>query len=335
MEVLAVFSRMIWLPVCVLVAASVVFGVAWMTRPAGSTDGVATARTPTAVESTTPVEPSPASSIADPLPSVPQDTDTMHYISNAGPNIDTISGLGFNLFDLGPDKSRIDALGPNQKALVWLGNLDNTNCTPGYSWSEFTSAVRRLAHDPKVFGYYISDEPHPSECPQTASHIRKRADYIREQDPAQKSFIVVMDASRLCGDDMGCEYRQLRPSITHVDLVGIDPFPCRVSGGCSADKVDLEVARAVRGGIPVESIVPVFQVFGQDCAAKQTKFYSQPSPSELAAMLNHWAALVPNPAFDFAYTWRSEGPACPALDRATGHNGYPNLQAVIKQHNAG
>ena len=35
----------------------------------------------------------------------------------------------------------IDALGPDQKALVWLGNLDNTNCTPGFSWSQFTAAV--------------------------------------------------------------------------------------------------------------------------------------------------------------------------------------------------
>lgn len=332
MEVLAVHSRAIWLPACLVVAVAAVIGVAKLTRPAGDTnDDAAAGRMPVAVESSAAV----ASPDAEPLPSTHQRADTMHYISNTGSDLSKVAGLGFNLFDMGPDKSRIDSLGANQKALVWLGNLDNTNCTPGYSWSEFTSAVRRLADDPKVFGYFISDEPHPSECPKAAAHIRMRADYIRQQDPRQKSFIVVMDASRLCGSDMGCEYRQLKPSITHVDFVGIDPFPCRIGGGCSPDKIDLEVTRAVHEGVPVENIVPVFQVFGQDCASNKTKYYAQPLPAELATMLTHWATLVPGPAFDFTYTWRSDGPACPALDRANGDTAYPDLQEVMAQHNAG
>jgi hypothetical protein len=40
----------------------------------------------------------------------------------------------------------VDALGSGS-GLVWLGNLDGTTCTPGYSWSAFTAAVDRLGHD--------------------------------------------------------------------------------------------------------------------------------------------------------------------------------------------
>src|SRR5690348_6109888 len=56
---------------------------------------------------------------------------TLHYASNTHDDQKGAAKVGFNLFDLPPDKAAIDALGPGQLALVWLGNLDNTNCTPG------------------------------------------------------------------------------------------------------------------------------------------------------------------------------------------------------------
>lgn len=267
-------------------------------------------------------------------PPAPGGQATLHYISNSGPNVRPVAALGYNLFDLGPTKQVIDSLGAGQYALVWLGNLDNTNCTPGYSWPEFTAAVRRLAGDPKVFGYYISDEPHPSVCPSAAHDIRARADYIHAHDPSQKVFMVVMDAARLCGSAMGCEYRAMRPSITHVDLFGIDPFPCHVGAPCLDSRITTEVQRAAAAGIPVSRMVPVFQAFGQDCSKQKTKYYDEPSAADMTRLLAQWAALVPSPAFDFTYTWRSEGPACPGLDAATG-GAHPDLQSVLRAHNRG
>ncbi|HKD98615.1 MAG TPA: hypothetical protein VKB69_13630 [Micromonosporaceae bacterium] len=257
---------------------------------------------------------------------------TLHYISNTGPNVRRVAALGYNLFDLGPNESVIDSLGPGQQALVWLGNLDNTRCTPDYPWNEFTAAVRRLAHNPKVFGYYISDEPHPSLCPNAVHDIRERADYIHAQNPRQKSFIVVLDAYRICGAAaMGCEYRQLTPATTHVDLFGIDPFPCQVATGCEMEKIPADVQRAVDAGIPISQIVPVIQAFGQSCG-KSPAFYLQPTTEQLEQILAGWAAVVPHPVFDFTYTWRSEGPACPGLDSANGDR-YPDLQEVMRDHN--
>jgi hypothetical protein len=322
-------TRRAWLP-AVAVVLAIATGVALAIRL--SAHGA-----PAAYVSPDPGPPISTPPAAPPSPSAtPRPTRipaTLHYISNTGPNVARVAGLGYNLFDLGPSKSVIDALGPGQQALVWLGNLDNTNCTPGYSWSEFTAAVRRLAHDPKVFGYYLSDEPHPSICPNAVSDIRQRADYIRAQDPQQKSFIVVLDAYRICGASTGCEYRQLNPRTTHVDLFGIDPFPCRVQGGCDMSKIDVDVQSAVEGGIPISQIVPVFQTFGQSCSAR-VAFYLEPSADELEQSLARWAGLVPHAAFDFTYTWRSAGPACPALDVSDGDS-HPDLQTVMRDHNGG
>ena len=314
-------TRAIWAAAVILATAAVLLGVLRSTQSSVPSAGpylpAAAATGASDADASNPPSPIPTTST----------TPTLHYVSNTGQHIAAAASMGFDLFDLDPTKSRIDALGPGQHALVWLGNLDNTDCTPGYSWSAFTAAVDRLAHDPKVFGYYISDEPHPSLCSRAVADIRARADYIRAHAPGQKSFIVVMDASRICGAHPGCEYRQLNPKSTHVDLFGIDPFPCHVDASCAPERIDLEVQRAIDGGIPADHIVPVFQVFGQACSAKAA-YYALPSAAALRDMFTQWRDSVPDPAFDFAYTWRSEGPACPSLDRAK------SLQAVVRAHNA-
>jgi hypothetical protein len=249
---------------------------------------------------------------------------TLHYASNTHDDHAAAAKVGFNLFDLPPDKAAIDALGPGQQALVWLGNLDNTNCTPGYSDAKFSAAVDRLAGDPKVFGYYLSDEPHPSVCPKAVEHIRQRADYIRSKDPAQRSFIVVLDAGKECHGNFGCEYAALRPEQTHVDLFGIDPFICSIAKGCDFERIDRTVGLAEAKGIPRAAMVPVIQVFGQTCNTQQTHYYKLPSATELNQALAHWDAVLPHPRFDFAYTWASDGPACPALDKAA------DLQSILR-----
>ncbi|HEY2796238.1 MAG TPA: hypothetical protein VGJ28_27980 [Micromonosporaceae bacterium] len=314
-------TRAIGTVAVILTTAAIVVGVLRTTHPSNASSNP-DLPVPSAVSS----DAQASGGTPSPVPADPT-TPTLHYVSNTGPHIAAAANLGFDLFDVSPNKSRIDGLGAGQRALVWLGNLDNTDCTPGYSWSAFTAAVDRLAHDPKVFGYYISDEPHPSICSTAVADIRARADYIRAHAPGQKSFIVVMDASRICGTHPGCEYRQLNAHTTHVDLFGIDPFPCHSGAPCAPERIDVEVERAIDGGIPVNDIVPVFQVFGQACSSR-AGYYQLPSAAALRDMFAQWQASVPDPAFDFAYTWRSEGPACPSLDRAK------SLQSIVREHNA-
>ncbi len=287
------------------------------------------ANTPTAAQTATHQAGGGLSSSAPRAPSTstPRAPHTLHYVANTGADVGPVAQLGYKLFDTGPNPETAAALPANSLALVWLGNLDNTDCAkPGYDWSQFTTAVDRLAGNPKVYGYYISDEPHPRTCPNAVADIRMRADYIRAHDPAHKSFIVVVDGSNQCGGTYGCEFDALRPANTHVDLIGLDPYPCNnTSPKCSFDKIDDTAHRAAANGIPRSSVVPVFQTFGQSCAA--SNYYRMPSAADLRTMLAHWTALVPHPAFDYTYTWGHQGPACPTLVDA------PDLQSVMAAHN--
>jgi hypothetical protein len=233
----------------------------------------------------------------------------------------------------------VDSLGTGQRALVWLGNLDNADCAaPDYSWTRFTAAVDALAGHPKVFGYFLADEPHPKACPNAAADIRRRADYIRAHDPSHLSFIVVVDGSNQCDGGYGCELSALRPAQTHVDLIGLDPYPCNVdnaAGGCTYRKIGDTVRRALASGIPASALVPVFQAFGQACRTDGAPYYRLPSEAELRTILARWRALLPHPAFDYTYTWGHQGSACPTLSDADGRNGYPDLQSVLRAHNTG
>ncbi len=259
----------------------------------------------------------------------------LHFIANVGADIAAITGLGFNLVDTGPSPSTVNALPSGVRALVWLGTLDNHDCAnPGYSFATFTAAVDKMTGNPKVYGYFLADEPHPAICPSAAADIRARADYIRAHDPSHKSFIVVLDGSNQCGGGYGCEFAALGPANTHVDLIGLDPYPCNTgnaTAGCTYSKIDDWVHNAVKAGVPTSAIVPVYQVFGQSCSA--SNYYRLPSSAELTTMLAHWAALASHPAFDYAYGWGRQGSACPTLVDANGSGGNPDLQAVVRAHN--
>ena len=110
----------------------------------------------------------------------------MHVPLNASPaDRAKAATLGYNLFDVGPSASEINSLPPKSRALIWVGN---TTCGDfALSYGEFTAAVRRLAGNPRVYGWYLSDEPNTKECPGIVAEIRKRADYIKKHAPRQRS----------------------------------------------------------------------------------------------------------------------------------------------------
>jgi hypothetical protein len=252
--------------------------------------------------------------------------------------------LGFDVMDISGShtspratKSRVDALPRGVEALISVVNLDNTDCArPAYSNAQFRALVDALANDPKVYGYYISDEPHPLTCRNAAADIRARADYLHAHSSSQKAFIVISDGSNTCGSALGCEYRALKPAITHVDLVGLDPYPCHYSDGgqaapCDYGMINQRVAAAIASGIPANDIVPVFQTFGQEHRVGGPVYYRTPTPGELITMLNRWHSLIPNPVMDYAYTFGVQcSITCPSPQALLNH---PELRTVIRAHN--
>jgi hypothetical protein len=283
-------------------------------------------------------------------PSITTSTAPLHAAFNTQGNIAELMALGFNLFDVAGSKTNpanvlvlVNALPDGTQALVWMGNLGNApkgqNCPPpGFSEAEFQAQVDILANSPKVFGYNLADEPHPSVCPEAADDIQARSDYIHTHAPGQKTYITVLDGSNMCPGDEGCEYHALRPEITHVDLIGLDPYPCHFNTAgqpvkCDTSVISQRVQSAIANGIPTSAIIPVFEAFGQEGRLDgKSIFYRTPTVAEFQDMLNLWKSLVPNPVFDFVYTWgiQCTESSCPAPQSLKNH---PELQSLIKQHN--
>ncbi|HSX30915.1 MAG TPA: hypothetical protein VLE99_03295 [Candidatus Saccharimonadales bacterium] len=272
---------------------------------------------------------------------------TLHYTANSDSSLSQIVADGFNLVDISGSTSNpsstastVNALPSGVQALVWVGNLDNSSgppCpAPGFTLAQYEALVDGLAHNSKVYGYFLSDEPHPSICPNAASDIQARADYLHQKAPAQKAFIVVLDGSNQCGSQLGCEYAALSPTHTHVDLIGLDPYPCHYSGStavpCNNSQITDRYNSAIASGIPASAIVPVFQTFGQEGRSDGgSVYYRTPSATELQSMLDTWKTLVPNPAFDYAYSWGVQcGSSCPSPQALSNH---AELQAVMSGHN--
>lgn len=275
----------------------------------------------------------------------------LHAAFNTQGDISELIALGFNLFDIAGSKSnpedtiaRINALPEQTQALVWLGNLGNAPSgkacpPPGFSDAEFKAIVDALANNPKVFGYNLADEPHPSKCPDAVDMLRVRSDYIHTIAPEQKVYITIQDGSNMCPEGEGCEYNALRPERTHVDLIGIDPYPCHFNDmgkavKCDTSKISQRVQSAIDNGIPISAIVPIYQAFGQESRLDgKSTYYRMPTTQEFQDMYNIWKSLVPNPAFDFVYTWgiQCTESSCPAPQSLKNH---PELQLLIKQYNS-
>jgi hypothetical protein len=269
---------------------------------------------------------------------------TRHYTIGTNTDQSLAISLGFDVMDITGSNSSprstkaiVDELPAGVQALIWVGNLDNTDCsTPGYTTAEFRALVDAMATDRKVYGYYLADEPHPRPCTNAVADIRARADYLHAHSRFQKAFIVIQDGFGPCGSNLGCEFEALQPTHTHVDLVGVDPYPCHYDDGgrpvpCDYGLIEKRVGAATASGIPPGKIVPVFQAFGQQGRVGGSVFYRTPTTSELNTILATWKSLVPRPVLDFAYTFGVQcSTTCPAPQALANH---PELQRILRAYN--
>jgi hypothetical protein len=161
----------------------------------------------------------------------------------------------------------------------------------------FKQTVRKFAENRNLYGYYLSDEPHIKDCPGGPDALASRADYIRKvTNGRQKSFIVLSRSE---------DYRSFRPARTHVDLVGLDPYPCSVRNPtCEYAQIGEEVRLATGAGIPLGKIVPVYQAFGQENISGG--YYNLPTATQMRTMLAEWVRWVPNPVMDYTYSWGNQ-----------------------------
>ncbi len=251
------------------------------------------------------------------------DLTTLHY--TAGNNFDargnyTPAAAGFNLADVS-SVSELNALPAGVQGMVYLDQGDGVT-------QSFIDALKPYVGNSKVFGFYLKDEPDPTgqyNTLVTAANLKAESDYIHANFPGAKTFITMMNMGPSDNPTFANTYN---PANTHIDLFGIDPYPVRSgSGPVDYSMIDKAVAAAESAGIPASQIVPVFQTFGGgNWVNDQGGRYVMPSAAQEQAMLDHWSAHVPNPAFDYAYAWGSQ-------NGDTALESSPELQSVFLQHN--
>jgi hypothetical protein len=243
------------------------------------------------------------------LMSPAQATATKHMVANLGGST-APAALGYNVFDA--SVWNVDSLPAGVQGLVWLGQ----KC-PTVADDTFKSKIDKLASDPKVFGYYLSDEPHIASCPNGPAALKTRIDYIRSKTSTQHTMVVFSKQADL---------QAFAPAHTDLDLVGLDPYPCSTANPtCDLSKIGERVGWADSAGVSRSSIVPVFQTFGQENTTSH--YYNLPTAAQLQAMLDEWAKYVPAPVMDYSYSWGHQSSANPTLVDSS------SLQSVMARHN--
>jgi hypothetical protein len=251
-------------------------------------------------------EPSPT-----PAPNGQWPVTSLHYTANDnfGPSGAYLPGAdGFNLADVG-DKGALDSLPDGVLGLVWLGDC-------GGATAAFRDQVDAFAGDPKLFGFYVTDEPDPSSCP--AGAIRAEDDWIHAHVPGAKTFAILQNL----GADDSPDFTAYTPDGTGLDLIGLDPYPVTSGGPPDYREIAGYVAAAQAAGWPVDRIVPVYQAFGNSSEGD----WLLPSTDQERVMLADWAAVTPTPVFDYAYSWGSQS-------GDTGLAQSPALQALFAAKN--
>jgi hypothetical protein len=238
---------------------------------------------------------------------------SLHYTANGNfvngqyaPGAD-----GFNMADIS-SASVLSEVPSGDKALVYLGMTGGVTAA-------FTAAVKPLIGNSQVYGFYLADEPSPSAT--TAANLKAESDWIHANDPGAKTFIVEENAS----GNLTPQY-YYTPANTDVDLFGLDPYPVQtnVPNNYDLNIIPLAVQAAEAIGIPQKDLVPVYQAFGGGSYST----YILPTAAQEQAILSEWGSVLPNPAFDYTYSWGAQvGDTALSNDSA--------LQQVFAAHNKG
>ena len=241
-----------------------------------------------------------------------------HYTSGSvSGGKDPAAAYGFNLADVN-SVAQLNYLPPGTKGLVWLGLCNGAD-------SNFISTVTPYIGNPNLYGFYLVDEPDPTGryhplC--SSVNLQAESDWIHARVPGVRTFIVLMNMR----SDLSPAYENTyNYANTHIDLFGIDAYPCQTQfNGCNFGIISAAVAAAEAWGIAQGQIVPVYQAFGGGGPAYAN--YLVPTASQEKQIISAWGSLTPTPAFDFAYSWGSQG-------GDTSLSSSPELRQVFATHN--
>jgi hypothetical protein len=214
---------------------------------------------------------------------------------------------GWNLLDVN-SKAEADALPRRTRALVWVGDYDNTTCSWQVTDAELTQQLAGTPGDPKIAGFFFSDEPDPVACPNAPAQHRARSQLIHSLDP--KAFTVMLMDSNSGAQTL----QQMHLWAGVANYVALDPYPCHPGRPCNYSWISAVIRAANRANLPYWGVVQAFA--GED--------WRWPKPSEERRMLALWAASREAGYMTFAWDWTGH-----LLARRHG------LLSVLKRFNNG
>ena len=247
------------------------------------------------------------SSAARPRPAPP-----FRYIYNSDSASRAVVANGWNLVDVG-SRSSADELPAGAKGLVWVGDYDNGRCAWELSDSSLKAEVTAAVRDPKVFGWFFSDEPNPYACPKAPAQHRARSNLIHSIDSASRT-VIVLDSNGFKGRATPDALAQLPLWKGTADYIGLDPYPCYQRSSCDFSWIDKTIAAANAAGLNYWGVVQAFD----------DSSWRWPTVAELSHMLGQWAASRETGYMTFAWTW--EGNSL---------SSRPELLDVLRRFNGG
>jgi len=231
------------------------------------------------------------------------------YSSDSDPA--TVASDGWNLIDTGSQWTA-DRTPAGTQGLVWVGDYDNSTCSWQVSDTSLSATVSAAKGDPKVFGYFISDEPNPYACPNAPAQHKARTQLIHSLDA--KPVVVVLDSNGFSGRATQDALDQLPLWKGTADVFGLDPYPCYQGGACDYSWIDRTISAADAAGLNYWGVVQAFN----------DSSWRWPTASELSHMLSQWAGSKQSGYMVFAWTWAGNS-----------LTSQPALLDVFKQFNAG
>jgi len=211
------------------------------------------------------------------------------YIFSSESAQTVVASHGWNLLDVSSQASA-DQLPGRTRGMMYMGDYDNSTCDWEVSAPELTAKVAAMAGDPKVAGYYFSDEPDPHACPTAPDQHRARSQLIHGLDPG-KMTVMTMDSN-----SGQASLDQIPLWVGAADYVGLDPYPCHQRAACNYAWIDAIIAAADRAGLSYWGVVQAFQ----------DSTWRWPTAREERHMLCQWANSREAGYVVFSWAWAGQ-----------------------------
>jgi hypothetical protein len=275
--------------------------------------------------------PSPVAASPSPRPGGTLPTVRGFIETSDGAHAALFKSLGFTATYFPPNAESLDtAASLGMKAIVWLGDYDNSTCAFQQSDAIVVSTVNAIKRKSALIGYFLADEPEQAEanCPHVAAQLEARSDLVRRTDPNTAHFTYTIVSNE--GTNLRCY--DYAPFMGTTDVMGLDIYPFRYTTSIpcvSGTNVLADISNAIsvwrRQSAAYKSahrgFTPRFYAVLQDFTDSH---WRRPSVTELQQQWAAWQNSGMEGVWYFSWDWQGN-----SLDALTGHQCQFKIENLV------